>query len=123
MPPSRARSSPPARTTFCAGADLTMLERISRQFADMVKAQGEEAAVTRLFEESRKLSQLYRRIETSRQAVGRGDQRHRARRRLRALRSPATTASPPTTPRRASACRRSRSACFPAPAARSASRA
>src|SRR5215467_9853359 len=53
------------KDTFCAGADLTMLEVFSREFTDMVKAQGEEMAVKRLFEESRKLSQLYRRLETS----------------------------------------------------------
>src|SRR5258708_35130006 len=52
------------KETFCAGADLAMLETLSRQFEDMVKARGEEAAVTFLFEESRKLSLLYRRIET-----------------------------------------------------------
>ncbi|HEY6258846.1 MAG TPA: FAD-dependent oxidoreductase [Xanthobacteraceae bacterium] len=53
------------KETFCAGADLAMLETYSRQFADMAKARGEEAAVATLFEESRKLSLLYRRIETS----------------------------------------------------------
>src|SRR5438552_18289133 len=53
------------KETFCAGADLTMLEVFSREFSDTVKAHGEEMAVKRLFEESRKLSQLYRRLETS----------------------------------------------------------
>jgi 3-hydroxyacyl-CoA dehydrogenase/enoyl-CoA hydratase/3-hydroxybutyryl-CoA epimerase len=52
------------KETFCAGADLTMLEVFSREFADMAKARGEEAAATLLFEQSRKLSLLYRRIET-----------------------------------------------------------
>src|SRR6202163_2999182 len=52
------------KETFCAGADLTMLEVFSRQFADMAKARGEKAAAALLFEESRKLSVLYRRIET-----------------------------------------------------------
>src|SRR5215813_7996159 len=52
------------KDAFCAGADLTMLEVFSREFSDTVKAQGEEMAVKRLFEESRKLSQLYRRLET-----------------------------------------------------------
>ncbi len=52
------------KQTFCAGADLTMLEVFSRQFADMAQARGEEAAATLLFEESRKLSLLFRRIET-----------------------------------------------------------
>ena len=51
------------KETFCAGADLTMLEVFSREFSDTVKAQGEEMAVKRLFEESRKLSQLYRRLD------------------------------------------------------------
>jgi 3-hydroxyacyl-CoA dehydrogenase/enoyl-CoA hydratase/3-hydroxybutyryl-CoA epimerase len=52
------------KDTFCAGADLTLLESLSRTFSDMAKSKGEEAAVALLFQESRKLSQLYRRIET-----------------------------------------------------------
>ena len=52
------------KEAFCAGADLSMLEAFSRQFADTVKASGEEAAAAFLFEESRKVSLLYRRIET-----------------------------------------------------------
>ena len=48
---------------FCGGADLTMLDRLAEIFATMVKNQGEQAAASMLFEESRKLSQLYRRIE------------------------------------------------------------
>src|SRR2546428_8445122 len=39
------------KETFCAGADLTMLEMLSRTFTDMAKARGEEAAVATLFEE------------------------------------------------------------------------
>jgi 3-hydroxyacyl-CoA dehydrogenase / enoyl-CoA hydratase / 3-hydroxybutyryl-CoA epimerase len=53
-----------AKDTFCGGADLTMLESLSRTFAELVKAEGEEAANKRLFEESRKLSQIARRMET-----------------------------------------------------------
>jgi 3-hydroxyacyl-CoA dehydrogenase/enoyl-CoA hydratase/3-hydroxybutyryl-CoA epimerase len=53
------------KDAFCAGADLTMLETQSRAFAAMLKAQGEEAANKQLFEESRKLSQIARRMETS----------------------------------------------------------
>src|ERR1700686_1729842 len=53
-----------AKDTFCAGADLTLLESLGRTFAQYVKEQGEEGAALRLFEESRKLSLLYRRIET-----------------------------------------------------------
>jgi 3-hydroxyacyl-CoA dehydrogenase / enoyl-CoA hydratase / 3-hydroxybutyryl-CoA epimerase len=51
------------KDTFCAGADLTLLESLGRTFAKHIK-DGEEQAATRLFEESRKLSLLYRRIET-----------------------------------------------------------
>src|SRR5262245_53520756 len=53
-----------AKDTFSGGADLTMLEGLNQIFADMVRAQGEEAAMAKLFEESRKLSLLYRRLET-----------------------------------------------------------
>jgi 3-hydroxyacyl-CoA dehydrogenase/enoyl-CoA hydratase/3-hydroxybutyryl-CoA epimerase len=52
------------KDTFCAGADLTLLESLTRMFAEMAKREGQEAAATLLFNESRKLSQLYRRIET-----------------------------------------------------------
>jgi 3-hydroxyacyl-CoA dehydrogenase/enoyl-CoA hydratase/3-hydroxybutyryl-CoA epimerase len=52
------------KDTFSGGADLTLLESLGRTFTDIAKTQGEEAAAARLFEESRKLSQLYRRIET-----------------------------------------------------------
>jgi 3-hydroxyacyl-CoA dehydrogenase/enoyl-CoA hydratase/3-hydroxybutyryl-CoA epimerase len=51
------------KETFCAGADLGLLESLARTFQDMAKGQGEEAAAATLFNESRKLSQLYRRIE------------------------------------------------------------
>jgi 3-hydroxyacyl-CoA dehydrogenase / enoyl-CoA hydratase / 3-hydroxybutyryl-CoA epimerase len=52
------------KDTLCAGADLTMLEQLARTFAELKKNQNEEAAVTKVFEESRKLSQIYRRLET-----------------------------------------------------------
>src|SRR5947209_2325394 len=52
------------KDTFCAGADLTLLDQFGRVFAEMAHTQGEEAAAAMLFEESRKLSLLYRRIET-----------------------------------------------------------
>jgi 3-hydroxyacyl-CoA dehydrogenase/enoyl-CoA hydratase/3-hydroxybutyryl-CoA epimerase len=52
------------KDTFCGGADLTMLERFATIFADMVRSDGEEAAAQMVFTESRKLSQLYRRLET-----------------------------------------------------------
>jgi 3-hydroxyacyl-CoA dehydrogenase / enoyl-CoA hydratase / 3-hydroxybutyryl-CoA epimerase len=52
------------KDTFCAGADLTMLDKFGQVFAAMARTQGEEAAAAMMFEESRKLSLLYRRIET-----------------------------------------------------------
>jgi 3-hydroxyacyl-CoA dehydrogenase/enoyl-CoA hydratase/3-hydroxybutyryl-CoA epimerase len=52
------------KDSFCAGADLTMLESISRAYADLAASQGETAANAHVFEESRKSSLLYRRIET-----------------------------------------------------------
>src|SRR5271168_4775798 len=53
------------KDAFCGGADLTMLETLSRTFAELQKSQGDEAANQRLFDESRKLSQIARRMETS----------------------------------------------------------
>src|ERR1700674_4457833 len=52
------------KDTFCAGADLTILETLSRTFAGLVASQGEAAANARVFEHSRKFSLLCRRIET-----------------------------------------------------------
>jgi 3-hydroxyacyl-CoA dehydrogenase / enoyl-CoA hydratase / 3-hydroxybutyryl-CoA epimerase len=52
------------KDAFCGGADLTMLDRLADVFATMAKTQGEQAAAAMLFEESRKLSLLYRRIES-----------------------------------------------------------
>ena len=52
------------KSAFCGGADLTMLDRMAEIFATMVKTRGEQAAAGMLYEESRKLSLLYRRIET-----------------------------------------------------------
>ena len=53
------------KDTFCGGADLTMLERFAALFADLAKSKGEAAANAMVYEESRKLSLLYRRLETS----------------------------------------------------------
>jgi 3-hydroxyacyl-CoA dehydrogenase/enoyl-CoA hydratase/3-hydroxybutyryl-CoA epimerase len=52
------------KDAFCAGADLTMLENLSRAFAELSASQGEETAMSRFFEESRRWSVLCRRIET-----------------------------------------------------------
>ena len=53
------------KDAFCAGADLTLLERMSAVYADMLRKQGEQAAAQYVFDESRKASQLFRRLETS----------------------------------------------------------
>ena len=52
------------KEAFCAGADLSMLETQSRTFAELRKSKGEDEANKFLFEESRKLSQIARRMET-----------------------------------------------------------
>lgn len=53
------------KEAFSAGADLSMLEGMNKLFAETVKTKGNEAAQQMLFDESRKLSQTLRRIETS----------------------------------------------------------
>ena len=53
------------KDTFSGGADLTVLQKLSSQFEQVRKSQGEEAAARIFFEESRKASVLYRKIETS----------------------------------------------------------
>ena len=53
-----------AKDAFCGGADLTMLERMGATYAGLVKSKGAEAAAAYVFEESRKLSQVYRQLET-----------------------------------------------------------
>jgi 3-hydroxyacyl-CoA dehydrogenase / enoyl-CoA hydratase / 3-hydroxybutyryl-CoA epimerase len=52
------------KDTFCAGADLTMLDAMSRAYSELVVSQGETAANEHVFDESRRTSLLYRRIET-----------------------------------------------------------
>ena len=52
------------KDAFCGGADLTMLEGMGTVFANLVRTKGEEAAAAFVLDESRKLSQVYRRIET-----------------------------------------------------------
>ncbi|HZT27018.1 MAG TPA: 3-hydroxyacyl-CoA dehydrogenase NAD-binding domain-containing protein [Pseudolabrys sp.] len=53
-----------AKDAFCAGADLTMLERMAGSYAALLKSKGEEAANRMVYDESRKLGLLYRRLET-----------------------------------------------------------
>jgi 3-hydroxyacyl-CoA dehydrogenase / enoyl-CoA hydratase / 3-hydroxybutyryl-CoA epimerase len=52
------------KDTLSGGADLTVLQKLSSQFEQVRKSQGEEAAGRMFFEESRKASVLYRKIET-----------------------------------------------------------
>ncbi len=53
-----------AKDTFCAGADITMLDAIAHAYAKAQTELGEDGARKRLLEESSKLSRLFRRIET-----------------------------------------------------------
>src|SRR5256885_609251 len=53
------------KDTFGGGADLTMLEKQRQDYQATLKQKGEEAAAAQVFEKSRKLSQVYRRLETS----------------------------------------------------------
>ncbi len=52
------------KDSFSGGADLNMLEAIAREFGATATAHGEEAATQAFFERSRRLSQIYRRVET-----------------------------------------------------------
>jgi 3-hydroxyacyl-CoA dehydrogenase/enoyl-CoA hydratase/3-hydroxybutyryl-CoA epimerase len=52
------------KEAFSGGADLTMLQGLGAQYAKLAKEKGEEEAMSFFFEESRKLSLLYRRLET-----------------------------------------------------------
>ncbi|GEO14338.1 FAD-dependent oxidoreductase [Microvirga aerophila] len=52
------------KDAFSGGADLTMLQGLSAQYAKLAKEKGEEEAMSFFYEESRKLSLLYRRLET-----------------------------------------------------------
>ena len=53
------------KDTFGGGADLTMLEQQRQDYEALLRQKGEEAAVTMVFERSRKLSQVYRKMETA----------------------------------------------------------
>ena len=70
------------KESFCAGADLNMLESMSRAYAALVKSQGEvggECASLRRKPQNVAAVSPHRDL---RQTVGRGDQRHRGRRRF-----------------------------------------
>jgi 3-hydroxyacyl-CoA dehydrogenase/enoyl-CoA hydratase/3-hydroxybutyryl-CoA epimerase len=53
------------KDTFSGGADLTMLQSLGRAFEELVKSKGHQAAMQFFFDQSRKLSQTYRKLETS----------------------------------------------------------
>jgi 3-hydroxyacyl-CoA dehydrogenase / enoyl-CoA hydratase / 3-hydroxybutyryl-CoA epimerase len=53
-----------SKATFSGGADLTMLQTGAAEYDRALKQHGEEAAVRHLFETSRRLSLLYRKLET-----------------------------------------------------------
>ncbi|MBV9533418.1 MAG: enoyl-CoA hydratase/isomerase family protein, partial [Bradyrhizobium sp.] len=53
------------KDTFSGGADLTMLQALGAEFARLAREAGEQAAMTRFFEETARLSQLYRKLEKS----------------------------------------------------------
>ena len=52
------------KEAFSGGADLTMLQGLGTLYERLAREKGEEAAMQVFFEESRKLSLLYRRLET-----------------------------------------------------------
>ena len=52
------------KEAFSGGADLTMLQGLGAEYARLARQDGEEAAMTFFFAEARKLSLLYRRLET-----------------------------------------------------------
>src|SRR6187401_2796657 len=54
-----------SKDAFCAGADLSMLEGMNKEYAKVFKEQGETAANQMLFDQSRRFSLVFRSIETS----------------------------------------------------------
>jgi 3-hydroxyacyl-CoA dehydrogenase/enoyl-CoA hydratase/3-hydroxybutyryl-CoA epimerase len=52
------------KEAFSGGADLTMLRGLGEIYVKLAKEKGEEVAMKTFFEESRKLSLLYRKLET-----------------------------------------------------------
>ncbi|KUL96897.1 3-hydroxyacyl-CoA dehydrogenase [Bosea sp. WAO] len=52
------------KESFSGGADLTMLQGLRDLYVGLAKEQGEQVAMQRFFDESRKLSLLYRKLET-----------------------------------------------------------
>src|SRR5262249_43730566 len=52
------------KDTFSGGADLTMLQTLGKAFSDLAKSKGEKAAMQQFFDESRRLSLTFRKLET-----------------------------------------------------------
>jgi 3-hydroxyacyl-CoA dehydrogenase/enoyl-CoA hydratase/3-hydroxybutyryl-CoA epimerase len=52
------------KDSFSGGADLTMLQGLGALYQRLAEEKGEETAIQTFFEESRRLSLLYRRLET-----------------------------------------------------------
>jgi 3-hydroxyacyl-CoA dehydrogenase / enoyl-CoA hydratase / 3-hydroxybutyryl-CoA epimerase len=52
------------KSAFSGGADLSMLQQSAAQYAKALKEQGEDAANKQLFDGARRLSLLYRKLET-----------------------------------------------------------
>ncbi|WP_186420689.1 3-hydroxyacyl-CoA dehydrogenase NAD-binding domain-containing protein [Bosea sp. CS1GBMeth4] len=52
------------KESFSGGADLTMLQGLRDLYVNLAKEKGEQVAMQSFFDESRKLSQLYRKLET-----------------------------------------------------------
>ena len=52
------------KESFSGGADLNMLQALGNDYARMATADGEESAMQAFFDGSRKLSQLFRKLET-----------------------------------------------------------
>ena len=109
------------KDSFSGGADLTMLEASGRAYARRAKTRGRRKRRCRAFSSDTPTCRAS--TARSKPAESRGPRRSTARASAAASnwRWPAITASWPTTTRPASACRKSRSACFPAAAARTAS--
>jgi 3-hydroxyacyl-CoA dehydrogenase/enoyl-CoA hydratase/3-hydroxybutyryl-CoA epimerase len=53
-----------AKDSFCAGADLTMLDKTGRFYVANVKLKGEKAAMAEFFEDTRSFSVVLRKLET-----------------------------------------------------------
>jgi 3-hydroxyacyl-CoA dehydrogenase / enoyl-CoA hydratase / 3-hydroxybutyryl-CoA epimerase len=54
-----------SKEAFCAGADLSMLEGMTKTYATSLKEKGEVEANQMLFDQSRRFSMIFRAIETS----------------------------------------------------------